>query len=203
MSLREEWLARNVECLRLGVAEGLPDVPHLRLPGVLTTANRAMQQAAVATWLVAGENVSLCPITAEPDFERIAGSARWRCLRPCSEACTQPIADGSRHYHARRYHSGAPFAVANANPPPPRAAAPPALVAQASPPAVRGGAVSGNFPLPILNRVLTPAVEALLAGGLPVRWSLLDEASQLLMWDSVHNSLEAGHLGAQPCFERL
>jgi hypothetical protein len=23
------------------------------------------------------------------------------------------------------------------------------------------------------------------------------------MWDSVHNSLEAGHLGAQPCFERL
>ncbi len=31
----------------------------------------------------------------------------------------------------------------------------------------------------------------------PVQWSALDEASRLIMWDSVHNSLEAGHLGAQ------
>jgi hypothetical protein len=203
VSLREEWLARNVECLRLGVAEGVPDVPHLSLPGLLTTANRGAQQAAVVAWLLSGGHVSLCPIAAEPEFERIAGDARWRCMRPCSEACAQPIAAGSRHYHAQRYHSGAPVAVAAANPSPPRAAAPPALVVQASPPAARGGADGGNFPLPILNRVLTPAVQALLAGGLPVRWSTLDEPSRLLMWDSVHNSLEAGHVGAQPCFERL
>ena len=86
---------------------------------------------------------------------------------------------------------------------PPLAAAAPAPVQQASPPAARGGAVGGNFPLPIYDRVLTPAVQALVAGGPPVQWTALDEASRLIMWDSVHNSLEAGHLGAQPCFERL
>ena len=203
MSLREEWLARNVECLRLGVAQGIPDLPHLKLSGALTTANRASQQAAVTAWLSAGEHVSLCPIAAEPGFGRVEGTALWRCFRPCSEACAQPMAKGSRHYHATRYHSGVPVAVASANPSPPHAAAPSALVARAFPPAARGGADGGNFPLPILNRVLTPAVQALLAGGLPVRWSTLDEPSRLLMWDSVHNSLEAGHVGAQPCFERL
>jgi hypothetical protein len=31
----------------------------------------------------------------------------------------------------------------------------------------------------------------------PVQWSALDEASRLIMWDSVHNSLEEGHLRAQ------
>jgi hypothetical protein len=203
-TLREEWLERNVECLRLGVAAGAPDAPHLTLPGRLVTANRGAQQAAVVAWLLSGGHVSLCPIAVAPaGFERIDGTARYRCLRPCDAACSRPIADGSRHYHAQRYHSGAPAVVMGGSQSPPRAAAAPAPALQASPPVVRGGAVGENFPIPIENRVLTPAVQALLAGAPPVRWTALDEASRLLMWDSVHNSLEAGHLGAQPCFERL
>jgi hypothetical protein len=42
-----------------------------------------------------------------------------------------------------------------------------------------------------------------LAAGPAVRWSGLDEASQLAVWDSVHNSTVAGHLGAQPAFARI
>jgi hypothetical protein len=134
-TLREEWLARNVECMRMDVREGLPAAPCLSLPGLLTTANRAQQQAVVASWLLSGTHVSLCPIAASaaPEFERIAGSNRWRCLRPCAESCAQPIADGSRHYHAQRYHAAAPAAAVPSVPSPPRAAAAPAPAVQASP----------------------------------------------------------------------
>jgi hypothetical protein len=53
--------------------------PHLNLPGLLTTANRGAQQAAVVAWLLSGEQVSLCPIAAAPaEFERIARSALCR-----------------------------------------------------------------------------------------------------------------------------
>ena len=53
--------------------------PHLNLPGLLTTANRGAQQAAVVAWLLSGEQVSLCPIAAAPaEFERIAGSVLCR-----------------------------------------------------------------------------------------------------------------------------
>jgi hypothetical protein len=208
-TLREEWLGRNVECLRLGVSRGAPDAPHMRLPGLLTTANRGAQQAAVVRWLSSGGLVSLCPIAAAPaEFERITGTARYRCLLPCSPACAQPIADGSRHYHTQRYHSGAPApGVVGAQSPLHAAAQAPAR--QTSHPTIRGVAAGEHFSRPILNPVfvdppgMTDAVRMLRAGGPPVQWTTLDEASRLLMWDSVHNSLEAGHLGAQPCFERL
>jgi hypothetical protein len=45
---------------------------------------------------------------SKPQFERIEGTERYRCLRPCTKACYKPIADGSRYYHAKRFHSGAP-----------------------------------------------------------------------------------------------
>ena len=209
-TLREEWLGRNVECLRLGVSMGAPDTPHLKLPGLLTTANRVAQQAVVVDWLSSGGFVSLCPIAAAPaEFERIVGTARYRCMLPCSTACAQPIADGSRHYHTRRYHTGVHTSGVVGAQSPPIAAAAPAPVLQASPPAIRGGAAGGKISLPVLNPVvvdlpgMTDTVRMLRAGGPPVRWTALDDASRLLMWDSVHNSLEAGHLGAQPCFERL
>jgi hypothetical protein len=200
-TLREEWLGRNVECLRLGVSRGAPDAPHMRLPGLLTTANRGAQQAAVVRWLSSGGLVSLCPIAAAPaEFERITGTARYRCLLPCSPACAQPIADGSRHYHTQRYHSGAPApGVVGAQSPLRAAAQAPAR--QTSHPAIRGVAAGEQFSRPILNPVfvdppgMTDAVRMLRAGGPPVQWTALDEASRLLMWDSVHNSLEAGHLG--------
>lgn len=56
----------------------------------------------------------------QAEFERIAGTARWRCLQQCSKACTQPIAEGSLRFHARLYHSGAPavIVVADHSPPP-------------------------------------------------------------------------------------
>jgi hypothetical protein len=209
-TLREDWLERNVECLRLGVSAGAPDEPHLVLPGLLVTANRGAQQAAVVAWLLSGEHVSLCPIAVAPaEFERIVGSSRYRCLCPCDAACARPIANGSRRYHAQRYHTGASAVVMGGSQSPPRAAAAPAPALQASPSAVRGGAAGKFVLLPILNPILdepagmTESVRMLRAGGPPVRWTALDEASRLLMWDSVHNSLEAGHLGAQPCFERL
>jgi hypothetical protein len=209
-TLREEWLGRNVECLRLGVSKGAPDAPHMRLPGLLTTVNRGLQQAAVVHWLSSGGLVSLCPIAAAPaEFERIVGTARYRCLLPCSPACAQPIADGSRHYHTRRYHSGAPAPGVIGARSPSRAAAPAPALRTSHPAMIRGGVADENFSLPILNPVfadppgMTDAVRMLRAGGPPVRWTALDDASRLLMWDSVHNSLEAGHLGAQPCFERL
>jgi hypothetical protein len=68
------------------------------------------------------------------EFERIAGNAsiagtlcaktsRWRCLQQSVEACTHPIAEGSLHFHARRYHSGAPAVVVAADHSPQPAAA--------------------------------------------------------------------------------
>ena len=54
--------------------------------------------------------------------------------------------------------------------------------------------------------VLVESAGGLLAGlaaGPALRWSGLDEASQLAVWDSVHNSTVAGHLGAQPAFARI
>jgi hypothetical protein len=209
-TLREEWLGRNVECLRLGVSAGAPDAPHLNLPGLLKTANRGAQQAVVVAWLRSGREISLCPIVAAPsEFERIVGTTRYRCLHPCSSACNQPIANGSRHYHTRHYHSSAPAPVVVGARSSLRAAAAASPALQASLPAARGGAAGENFSLPICSTVsgvppgMTEAVRILRAGGPPVRWTALDDVSRLLMWDSVHNSLEAGHLGAQPSFERL
>ena len=232
-TLREEWLARNVECLRLDAVAGSPAIASFVLPGLLTTANRAQQQLAVASWLLSGSSVSLLPLAADParNFEE-AENGRWRCLHPCDPACSRTVAASSRFFHRERYHSGAvvpaavhPAAAAAAVHP----AAVPVLVAAAGPNEKASDKTadimteknqhpSHCVPLgvpeilvPIQNRVpedvpavpMSERVRALWAGGNPTRWSQLDEASRLSLWDGVHNSTVAGHIGAQAAFTRL
>jgi len=107
-TLREEWLARNVECLRLDAEAGSPAVASLALPGLLTTANRARQCLAVSAWLLAGGMVPLMPLAAAPaqNFAEVAGG-RWQCLHPSHPACARTVAASSRLFHRQRWHSGA------------------------------------------------------------------------------------------------
>jgi hypothetical protein len=217
-TLREEWLARNVECLHLGVAAA---EPVFRMQGLLVNRNLDGQRVALAAWLSSGAVVCLAPVQVGTNFARLE-SGRWRCLHPCHEACAMPIAKGSHTYHRNKYH---PVVSAPAADPPGSAVPYPALhpaVVDPHPtlPPVEGSIISTNPPVvvgeaPSFSTGLLPcssspdkdAVQSRLMAGLAagpaVRWSSLDEASQLAVWDFVHNSTVAGHLGVQPAFARI
>jgi hypothetical protein len=214
-TLREEWLARNVECLHLGVTAA---EPVFRMPGLLVDKNLDGQRVALAAWLSSRAVVCLNPVQVGASFERLE-SGRWRCLHPCHAACALPIASGSLTYHRNRYHSVASAAAAVLpvpDAPPSTGYSVVAAAAAVDLPTVSPPLETGNIIRPPVVVELSTgsvpvsdkdAAQALLLAGLAagpaVRWSSLDEASQLAVWDFVHNSTVAGHLGAQPAFARI
>jgi hypothetical protein len=230
-TLREEWLARNVECLHLGLEES---EPVFRMAGLLETRNLERQRLSLVAWLSSGVDVCLAPVHVSANFERL-GEDRWRCLHQCHAACSAPIASGSRMYHRSRYHSDAATAAAASPKPDIRLPHPTksSEVAAAVHPCHRSSLLMTNsgFPQQVLSSVV-PVIEVEkdslsntsstrtgvgslpvassgvsllsdLAAGPPVLWSTLDEASQLVVWESVHNSTVAGHVGAQAAFVRI
>jgi hypothetical protein len=207
-TLREEWLARNVECLHLGIAEA---GPVFRLTGVLEGRNMGAQRAALASWLSSGAVIGLAPVQVSANFAPL-GDKRWRCLHPCHAACEAPIASGSQTYHRNRYHAVAAPAAAGVLLGSDAAAVSPSAALPTSPPPP--SLAPQDIPVPLVREenlfpTESPPVSAAvsrlaaLMAGPAVRWSSLDEASQLAVWESVHNSTVAGHLGAQAAFARI
>jgi hypothetical protein len=130
-TLREEWLARNVECLHLGIAEA---GPVFRLAGVLEGRNMGAQRVALASWLSSGAVIGLAPVQVSANFAPL-GDKRWRCLHPCHAACEAPIASGSQTFHRKRYHAVAAAAAAEV------------LLESDAPPAVSPSAAGPTSPL--------------------------------------------------------